>query len=99
MCNVNSNSWPTWDGPGLNGSNFTTYSDNLIIDENLPNAQKLEIVGNISAGEYSMKISNFSSEEEGLYRCSEFVNNRTQPKQTKISLKIKGILLFYYLKF
>ncbi|CAC5393277.1 unnamed protein product [Mytilus coruscus] len=86
VCNVSPNSWCTWDGPGVNGSEFRTYSDRTAIDQRLPNAHRLEIIGNISLGEYNLHISNVSSEDEGSYRCS--VADRVA-KETNVFLQMK----------
>lgn len=90
FCNVTPNSWPVWDGPGVNKDRFITYSDRYVIDQNLPNAENLIIIGNISTGKYDLQIFNTSLNEEGLYRCSEFTKE-AQLLQRFVELKIKGI--------
>ncbi|CAG2245022.1 unnamed protein product [Mytilus edulis] len=89
FCNITPSSWPTWDGPGKHGSNFSTYADKSNINSQLSNAHKIEIKGNISAGEYNLKLNNISSEEEGFYRCTEFVNEGTPLETTTVILLIK----------
>ncbi|CAC5393285.1 unnamed protein product [Mytilus coruscus] len=89
-CNVSPTSWCIWDGPGVNGSEFTTYSDMTTIDQRLPNAHRLTIIGNISVGEYNLHISNVSSEDEGYYRCSCMdMDIHERPMEATVSLKMK----------
>lgn len=96
FCNVTPKSWPTWDGPGINESDFLTYADKFNINSKLQNAHKIEIVGNISAGEYNLKLNDISSKEEGFYRCTEYVNEGTPLQTTIVTLTIKGILRYYF---
>ncbi|CAG2191124.1 CADM1 [Mytilus edulis] len=72
----------------VNTDGFITYSDRYEINQNLPNAENLIIIGNVSTGKYDLQIFNTSFNEEGLYRCSEFTNE-AQPLQSFVELKIK----------
>ncbi|CAG2197246.1 unnamed protein product [Mytilus edulis] len=101
FCKVNATSWCTWDGPGVNGGEFSTFSDRMVIDQSLPNANRLMIIGNISLGEYNLQISNASNEDEGAYRCSivdgaarqthVFLQMKEQPSNISVNGANKGV--------
>lgn len=60
----------------------------MVIDQSLPNAHRLKIIGKISLGEYNLHISNATVEDEGAYRCS-IVDEAA--KQTHVILQMKGV--------
>lgn len=74
----------------MNKDRFITYSDRYVINQNLPNAENLIIIGNISTGKYDLQIFNTSLNEEGLYRCLE-LTKEAQPSERFLELKLKGI--------
>lgn len=88
-CKVDLSSKYTWDRPGGTSG---IYADGLEINPILFNKKKLEIVGNITNGEYNLAIHNVSENEEGIYKCYQINNQRMTAKETYVTLTIIGKL-------
>ena len=54
-----------WRGP----PNLTLYSNDSTINDGLNMSDRIKIVGNASAGEYSLHINEFDETNAGIYRC------------------------------
>lgn len=93
---LNNTNATSWDGPSLKSSNMhlTPYADNEQIVQHLPNANKFMVVGDISAGEYNLKIIKLTQKEEGYYRCNGLIG--TTPFEINVLLKIKGIQFYLF---
>ncbi|XP_052100506.1 uncharacterized protein LOC127734590 [Mytilus californianus] len=62
------------------------YGDRRNININLPNKDKLKIVGNIQRGEYNLQIENVSRADAGVYRCIKTIDR--QVNTTEVLLNI-----------
>lgn len=85
----------SWDGPSflpLSVFNETPYAVNDQIVQQLPNAKNFMVVGDISVGEYNLKIINLTHNEEGYYKCNAHRGNRLFELQ--YFLKIKGMQFY-----
>ncbi|CAC5394618.1 CNTN2 [Mytilus coruscus] len=79
-----------WDGPSSNSSNIfneTPYTVNDQIVQQLPNAKNLMLVGDISVGEYNLKIINLTHNEEGYYKCNAQRGNQLFEFQYVLKIK------------
>ncbi|CAC5383214.1 unnamed protein product [Mytilus coruscus] len=82
-CQVDKKGRATWDGP-----EFVKYADENDINPDLSNKENLEIVGNITNGEYNLAIHNVSKNEEGLYKCYQINNQKNTANETFVTLTI-----------
>lgn len=69
------------------GYNETPYSENNQVEQQLPNANNLIVVGE-SVGEYNLKIINMTQREEGYYKCNAHRGGNLS--EFRYFLKIKG---------
>lgn len=51
---------------------------------------KLQIVGNITNGEYNLQINNVTEKDEGIYECFRYAKNNKPHKVTVVTLTIRG---------
>ncbi|XP_063418514.1 neural cell adhesion molecule 2-like [Mytilus trossulus] len=91
-CDVLPNSKSTWDkeNPRANKTykEVIPQADGKYINPKIPNKNRLEIVGNISKGDYNLQIQNVSSSDEGTYKCSQKVNG-TIVREHHVTLQIE----------
>ncbi|XP_071150367.1 opioid-binding protein/cell adhesion molecule-like [Mytilus edulis] len=87
-----------WDGPSSKstngfGYNDTPYAENAQIVNSLPNADNLVVVGDVSVGEYNLKIINLTQREEGHYKCNAFIWNTAFEMRFLLKIKALPIML------
>ncbi|CAC5387131.1 OPCML [Mytilus coruscus] len=88
---LNNTNATSWDGPSSLSSNMyneTPYAVDGQIVQQLPNANNFMVVGDISVGEYNLKIVNLTQKEEGYYKCNAHIGNT--PFELRFLLKIKA---------
>ncbi|CAC5412708.1 unnamed protein product [Mytilus coruscus] len=61
-----------WRGP----QQLSTYAVNNKINKNVPNSRRIKIDGNFAAGEYILKLLNFTKDDEGTYQCDTINNDK-----------------------
>lgn len=94
---LNTTDETTWDGPSSKSSfvnKNTPYADRDKILQHLPNAKNLMVVGNISVGEYNLKIINLTNREEGYYKCH--AQRGITISELRFLLKIEGMQFFQF---
>lgn len=69
-----------WRGP----KQLTTYSIDLVINEDLEQKDNIKITKNMTIGNYILRILNFGNENEGLYQCDSVVNGKLTIYKVKV---------------
>ncbi|CAC5393281.1 unnamed protein product [Mytilus coruscus] len=94
-CKVFPNSKSTWDKVNKY-QHVIPYADGKELDTGLPNIQNLAIVGNRKEGDYNLKIQHASSNDKGLYVCSQISKEQGIHEvyvTLKITAKIQEVLV------
>ncbi|CAC5408017.1 unnamed protein product [Mytilus coruscus] len=64
----------------------TVYGDRWNININLPNKDKLKIVGNIQREEYNLQIENVSRTDAGVYRCIKPIDRKVNTTEVLLNI-------------
>ncbi|CAC5423973.1 LSAMP [Mytilus coruscus] len=93
---LNNTNFTSWDGPSSKSSygyNETPYAANDQIEQQLPNAKNLMVVGDKSVGEYNLQIINLTQREEGYYKCNAKRGNTVSELRFWLKIKVPPIWL------
>jgi hypothetical protein len=76
--------------------NFSKIADGNLIDPTFRNSVKYHIKSDVeTTGNYDLQISNVTSDDDGVYRCSYVKENKTG--ENDIHLRLKSTYLRFYL--
>jgi hypothetical protein len=75
--------------------NFSKITDGNVIDPTFRNSVRYHIKSDVETGNYDLQISNFTSDDDGVYRCTYVKENRTG--ENYIHLRLKSTYLRLYL--
>ena len=75
--------------------NFSKITDGNVIDPTFRNSVRYHIKNDVETGNYDLQISNFTSDDDGVYRCSYVKENKAG--QNDIHLRLKSTYLRLYL--
>lgn len=75
-----------WRGP----QQLSTYAIDNKVNIDIPHSSRIQISGNFTAGEYILKLHNFTKDDEGTYQCDTISNNTAV--KFKIVMQIAGMV-------
>jgi uncharacterized membrane protein len=74
---------------------FSKIADRNLIDPTLRKSVRYHIKSDVEAGNYDLQISNVTSDDDGVYRCTYVKENKAG--QNDILLRLKSTYLRFYL--
>jgi len=74
---------------------FNKIADGNSINPTFRNSFRYHIKSDVETGNYDLQISNFTSDDDGVYRCTYVKENKTD--QNDIHLRLKSTYLRLYL--
>ena len=75
--------------------NFSKIADGNLIDPTFRNSVKYHINSAVETGNYDLQISNVTSDDDGVYRCTYVKENKSG--ENDIHLRLKSTYLKLYL--
>ena len=97
-CNVNSTERLLWEYSFFSEKLiFNTIADGNLINPTFRNSFRYHIDSDVETGNYDLHISNVTSDDNGVYRCSYVTENKTG--NNEIYLRLKSTYLRCYLFF
>ena len=75
--------------------NFSNIADRNFIDSTFRNSVRYHIKRDVETGNYDLQISNFTSDDDGVYRCTYVKGNKSD--ENNIQLRLKSTYLRLYL--
>jgi hypothetical protein len=74
---------------------FSKIADRNLIDPTLRKSVRYHIKSDVETGNYDLQISNVTSDDDGVYRCTYVKENKAG--QNDILLRLKSTYLRFYL--
>ena len=74
---------------------FSKIADRNLIDPTLRKSVRYHIKSDVETGNYDLQISNVTSDDDGVYRCTYVKENKTG--HNDIHLRLKSTYLRFYL--
>jgi hypothetical protein len=74
---------------------FSKIADRNLIDPTLRKSVRYHIKSDVETGNYDLQISNVTSDDDGVYRCTYVKENKSG--QNDILLRLKSTYLRFYL--
>ena len=97
-CTVNSTEGLIWEYSFFSEKLiFNKIADGNLINPRFTNSFRYHIDSDVETGNYDLHISNVTSDDNGVYRCSYVTENRTG--NNEIYLRLKSTYLRCYLFF
>ena len=75
--------------------NFSNIADRNLIDPTFRNSFRYHVKSDVETGNYDLQISNVTSDDDGVYRCTFAKENKTG--ENEIHLRLKSTYLRLYL--